>query len=132
MKKLIIVLPLFALLLMTGCARRTQIAWEDSFPGSSKTQSIADTIWAGTDSDGDDYEFRFLANGELHYQSPSGFWDNGTWDQQGHSIYLEMNQGYAEYHGTLSGATMKGHAWNREGRNWTWTMERKQAGKIHE
>jgi hypothetical protein len=34
--------------------------------------SVAGTMWAGTDSQGDYYEFHFQPDGALHYKSPSG------------------------------------------------------------
>jgi hypothetical protein len=81
--------------------------------------NVAGTRWAGTDSDGDYYEYHFQANGVLHYKSPSGSFDNGTWKQDRDSIYMETNQKYAEYQGRI-GTLMKGKAWNVAGHKWTW------------
>jgi hypothetical protein len=82
--------------------------------------NVAGTTWTGTDSDGDYYEYSFQADGALYYKSPSGFWMNGTWKQNGNSIYMETNNKYSEYQGRISGTHMEGNAWNIKDRKWTW------------
>jgi hypothetical protein len=82
--------------------------------------SVSGTTWVGTDSDGDYYEYSFQADGALYYKSPSGFWMNGTWKQDGDSIYMETNNKYSEYQGRISGTHIEGNAWNIKDRKWTW------------
>ncbi len=82
--------------------------------------NVSGTTWVGTDSDGDYYEYSFQADGALHYKSPSGFWMNGTWKQDGDSIYMETNNKYSEYQGRITGTHIEGNAWNIKGRKWTW------------
>lgn len=89
------------------------------------TKKITGTTWAGTDSDGDYYEFYFLSDGKFNYQAPSGFWENGKWKVTGKTIYMEMNDKYCEYQGEIGRKQMKGNAWNVEGRRWTWLLEKK-------
>ncbi|NQT15803.1 MAG: SUMF1/EgtB/PvdO family nonheme iron enzyme, partial [Planctomycetes bacterium] len=91
---------------------------------SSKVPSVAKTMWAGTDSDGDYYEYHFKKGGALHYKSPSGFHDNGTWKQDGISIYCEMNNKYSERRGSIRGERIEGDAWNVKGKRWTWSVEK--------
>ena len=87
--------------------------------------SVAGTTWAGTDSDGDYYEYSFRPDGALHYKSPTGSFTNGTWKQDGDSIYMEMNQKYSEHRGRISGTSMRGKAWNVVKHKWTWKAEKK-------
>ncbi len=87
---------------------------------------ISGTTWAGTDSEGDYYEFYFLSDGVLHYSSPSGFYKNGTWKLDGNSIYMEMNRKYSEYEGTLIGTKIQGSAKNIAGIHWSWSVSKKK------
>jgi hypothetical protein len=86
--------------------------------------NVAGTLWVGTDSDGDHYEYAFQANGALYFKSPSGFHINGTWKQDGNSIYMEMTNKYSEYQGRISGTHMEGNAWNVKDRKWTWAADK--------
>jgi hypothetical protein len=85
--------------------------------------NVSGTTWVGTDSDGDYYEYTFQADGALHYKSPSGYWTNGTWKQDGDSIYMETNNKYSEYQGRISGTHMEGKAWNIKDKHWTWVAD---------
>jgi hypothetical protein len=87
--------------------------------------SVEGTIWAGTDSKAEYYEFHFQPGGALHYKSPSGFYNTAAtdhWKQDGDSIYMEMTNKYAEYKGVIKGDKMEGNAWNVTGLRWTWTV----------
>ena len=85
--------------------------------------NVVGTTWVGTDSDNDYYEYTFQADGALYYMSPSGFWKNGTWKQDGDSIYMETNNKYSEYQGRIIGTHIEGNAWNIKGRKWTWVAD---------
>jgi hypothetical protein len=87
--------------------------------------SIAGTIWVGTDSDEDYYEYHFKEDGSFHYNSPTGFWKNGTWRQEGDTIYMETNNNYSEYEGKITGNRIEGNAWNIEERKWVWGADKK-------
>ncbi len=91
---------------------------------ASSVMSVSGTLWAGKDSDGDFYEYAFMANGDLYYQSPSGFLANCTWKQDGDSIYMETNYKYSEYQGQISGSHMEGNAWNVQNRKWKWQADK--------
>ena len=86
--------------------------------------NIAGTAWSCEESDGDHYEFYFMSDGSLHYNSPTGYWTVATWRQDGNEIYMEFNDKYAERQGTITGNRMEGDAWNIAGKNWTWSAER--------
>jgi hypothetical protein len=85
--------------------------------------SVSGTLWAGKDSDGDFYEYAFMANGDLYYKSPRGFYTNGTWKQDGDSIYMETNNKYSQYQGQISGTHIGGNAWNVQNQKWTWQAD---------
>ncbi|OEU74963.1 MAG: hypothetical protein BA869_00065 [Desulfuromonadales bacterium C00003107] len=111
--------------LLVGCASTQQLTDRASDERSLAPASVVSTTWAGTDSDGDYYEYQFQTNGNLHYKSPTGFWKNGTWKQKRNEIYMETNNKYTERQGIISGNRMEGQAWNAEGRRWTWVAEKK-------
>jgi len=90
----------------------------------SSVASIAGTAWATVDSDGDHDTWDFLVSHKLHYESASGSWDNGSWSQDGAHVAWETNDHYSDYVGTIQGATMRGHASNREGKTWTFTARK--------
>jgi hypothetical protein len=121
------IFPIFVLLVaLSGCATGPSIVQQPVVPSESFTPSIAGTTWVGTDSDGDYYEYYFQTDGIMHYKSPAGFfWKNGTWKQDKSSIYMEMNNRYAEYQGVITGTRMEGQGWNTKGRKWTWVAEKR-------
>jgi len=93
-------------------------------PRAHSVISVSGTTWVGTDSDGDYYEYSFQADGALYYKSPSGFHTNGTWKQDGNSIYMETNNKYSEYKGLISGTHIEGNAWNVKDKHWTWVADK--------
>ena len=89
------------------------------------TASVAGTTWVVTDPEGA-YDYYFQADGALHYKSPTGFWKNGTWKQDGNAIYMETNDKFAEFQARIVGTTrMEGKACNNNGRQWTWVAAKK-------
>ena len=84
--------------------------------------SLEGTVWAGTDSHGSHYTFRYQRGGVLSYTSPSGTFRNGTWRQSGTAVYMEMNRRYAEYRGEVRGGRIVGRAGNVTGLRWTWDV----------
>jgi hypothetical protein len=118
--------PVFALLLLMllpAFVAAQQTNQQSTVPGNSPTASVAGTTWAGTDSDGDYYEYHFQPDGALHYKSPTGFYKKGSWKQDGDAIYMETNNKYSERQGQISGTRMTGNAWNIKGRKWTWQAD---------
>jgi|GEM_PF-4655636 len=88
-----------------------------------KNISVAGTFWAGVDSDGDYYIYRFFVGGRLGYTSPNGTYSGSsdTWTQTDTAIIMSVNGGYAIREGTINGNQMQGSAWNAVGHHWTWT-----------
>ncbi len=96
--------------LLVGCTSTQQMKDRPVVQSDLAPASVAGTTWVGTDSDGDYYEYHFQTNGALHYKSPTGFWKNGTWRQEGNEIYMETNNRYTERQGIISGNRMEGKA----------------------
>ena len=102
-----------------------------AFAQNAKAQSannVTGTTWVGTDSDNDYYEYTFMPNGVLHFKSPSGFYTNGTWQQDGDWIYLQTyymdtRRKFSERMGQIKGSHMSGAAANVMGRTWTWVAD---------
>ena len=90
------------------------------------TPDVGGTYWSGTDSQGHLYVYRFLPDGHLGYTSPGGTYGDAddTWTQNGASIRMSMNAGYAIREGTIAGDQMSGSAHNVEGSTWTWSATR--------
>jgi hypothetical protein len=82
--------------------------------------TLRGTIWKVTDSDGDTAWFEFGANGRLTYQAGRGIRPNGTWEQNGTGLSLDINDGFTLLTGTISGNKMAGKALSLTGANWTW------------
>ena len=79
------------------------------------------TVWAGTDSDGDYYVFRYLPGGVLKYTSPTDT-HVGTWRQTGEKVTMSVGNGYSQYTGTIAGGTIRGTASNKADHTWQWTV----------
>lgn len=120
-----ILLSFVSLIVLSGCETRPLANKQPVVPSESLAESVAGTTWAGTTSDGENYEYHFLADGTLHWKSSrTGFSKNGTWKQDKNAIYLGMNNRFAELQGLITGTRMSGKARNIKGYRWTW-----QAGK---
>lgn len=85
--------------------------------------SVAGTRWSGFDSEGINYVYVFELDGSLSYQSPAGFFrKDGTWNQSGQQVYMEINGRFSMRLGEISGKMMQGRGWNKDGHKWTWTV----------
>jgi uncharacterized protein (TIGR02996 family) len=83
---------------------------------------LVNTVWAGTDSHGDYYIWRFLSGGEARYSSPTGDWGQSSWRQIGPLALIETSWHYAAYEGLVAGRTLRGWAANIASDNWRWTL----------
>ena len=85
--------------------------------------NLEGTVWAGNDT-GERTVFEFLKGGVLKYTYSTGSFTNGTWKQDGNSIYMEINNKYIEYKGTIDCNTMSGEASRGSGTwAWKWTKQ---------
>ena len=58
-------------------------------PNTNSVIDVTGTTWAGTDSDGDYYEYTFQPNGVLDYKSPSGTFIEWHWQEVDDTIYMQ-------------------------------------------
>ncbi len=102
---------------------------EESVPAPS----LAGSTWKGEDSDGDEFSFQFFADGSLEVTRYDAKQDrevrnkNATWKLTGSDIYIEINNQFSEYRGTITADTMEGSATNRNNKSWTWKLKRVDA-----
>lgn len=82
------------------------------------------TVWRGQWLDGQTVTLRFDKGGVLEYSYPLGTFRNGTWKQEGASVYMETNKKYAEFRGVLLSGRISGKASNVAGAKWTWHIQR--------
>jgi hypothetical protein len=135
--KLFSLLALSAALLVAGCAGPTSGAGAGasqpavaSGASSQGTPSIEGSTWAGTDSDGDYYEFTFLKGGQLRYgRRESGklvmHQDAGDyWGQSGDVVIITTTK-FSTRQGLIKGMRMQGDAWNVRGDRWTWVGDKR-------
>lgn len=93
--------------------------------------SLDGTTWAGTDSDGDFYEYTFLKGGQVRYRTNASrdkivtFEEKGdVWAQNGSIVLIMLNNTSAQS-GTIKGNQIEGPAWNANGQRWTWQVKKK-------
>lgn len=86
--------------------------------------TLAGTTWDGEGLDGS-ITFEFLAGGALRYTTEDQTFENGTWEQTGNVVSLQMNDRFAEWSGRIGAARMAGSAHNRAGREWNWQADRR-------
>lgn len=95
-------------------------------PPYGTAPSVAVTSWhvLENDTEHDEDVMNFMADGTIDYTYQAGHFHNGTWKQDGDTIYFEFNNKYAEYQGHIIGTHMEGNAWNVKGEKWTWTGDK--------
>jgi hypothetical protein len=91
---------------------------------SGPADTLAGTTWDGEGLDGA-ITFEFLAGGALRYTTEDQTFENGTWEQTGNVVSLQMNERFAEWSGRIGAARMSGSAHNRAGRQWNWQADRR-------
>lgn len=114
------------LTLCLSCLAHAQVS--ESVPVSS----VTGTSWAGIvnapDSAGrfqdSAYEFEFLTGNKLRWRWRGTVYENGTWQQKGRDILIELNDGYSTWQGTFEGNRMNGNSFNKEGYKWNWVLLR--------
>jgi uncharacterized protein (TIGR02996 family) len=85
---------------------------------------LAGTCWAGPNLGEEHYVWRYLPGGVLNYTCPTGTYQNGTWDQVGNHVAVEINRHYADYDGFIGGDLVRGKAGNITGLKWRWEARR--------
>jgi hypothetical protein len=106
----------------------TWVADKQNLPASAANggvPTISETSWTVSASNGDRYEFSFVADGTLRYSHRNGSYTNGTWKQDTDSIYIQMDSKNVEWQGRVSGTHMEGNGWNTKNEKWTWEADKK-------
>lgn len=80
------------------------------------------TAWVGRSSSDGFCIYRYLPKGVLNYTTMSATYQNGTWWQIGNQVFMETNDHYADYQGTIAGGTISGRASNIANHDWTWVV----------
>ena len=106
--------------LPTGNHKDPQVVTDQPAPAISP---IVGTTWAGSDSNGDRWMFRFGAGGHLEYDSPSGDRTSASWRQNDAVFYMELNNDYAQLRATRVGTSLHGEGRNLPGGTWSFSLE---------
>jgi uncharacterized protein (TIGR02996 family) len=85
---------------------------------------LAGTCWSGPSTLERHYVWRFLPGGVLNYTSPTGTFQNGTWQQVGTVVLMEVNRHYADHEGFVGGEWIHGRSKNVVGDRWRWKTKR--------
>jgi hypothetical protein len=88
--------------------------------------SVAGTAWAGIVNAPDfagrfqdyAYEFEFLPGNRLSWRWRGTVYVNGSWQQNGRDILMELNDGDSTWRGTMEDNRMSGTSLNKEGYKW--------------
>ena len=83
---------------------------------------LVKTAWVGTGTSDGFCIYRYRPKGVLNYTTESGTYQNGTWWQIGNQVFMETNNHYADYQGTIASERITGHASNISGHDWTWDV----------
>lgn len=111
----------------------------DNSPPKQAIRSVANTSWSGYSEFSKAKladEVTFLPNGNIRYRSKrhikpgdlssptewSQWFENGTWQQTGNEISIEINNSFSEKRGIIKGNKIEGTAKNKVGATWTWVL----------
>jgi hypothetical protein len=87
------------------------------------------TVWQGKTYEGWVMTIVFEANGGLTYSYQNATHKTGSWKSEGNSLYVEMNNKYCEFRGTLAGTVLEGDSWNVAKLRWKTRLTRIYAPK---
>ena len=96
-------------------------------PVQSDVASIAGTTWHGMDlyiSTLVPYQYTFQTDHVLQYSYQGSTYTNGTWRQEGDTVYMETNNHFSDRVGQITGNKMDGKGWNVKGQKWNWHATR--------
>ena len=98
------------------------------FDATTETESLTGTEWAGSDGPvAAVVTFHFERGGVLAYSYNGASYRNGTWKQNGNSLYFEMNNKFRECQATIHGGRIDGDSWNVNGLKWKTSIQRSKA-----
>lgn len=125
MKRWSVVVGLVTVLAAVGLVSMALEPAQAAVGSGTTTPSIEGTTWSGPDSDGDQYEYTFLAGGQLRFRtntmgSERTYEDAGDYWAQNGRIVIMVTTKYATRVGIIDGSKMHGDAWNVREHRWTW------------
>lgn len=114
------------LLLMPGlsCLTSAQVTDPVSSVGGSSWAGIVNTPDASGKFQDYAYEFEFLDGNKLRWRWRGTVYVNGTWQQKGQEILLELIDNHSTWRGTIEGDRMVGSSLNNQGYKWNWVLLR--------
>ncbi len=93
----------------------------NGMPGAP-VPSLEGQGFSGTDGT-DRINFYFRKGGILHYRDPQGWWEDGSWQQNGVQVTFLLGDGFTTYHGQVIGNTISGDAINKKGKTWRFSVQ---------
>lgn len=110
------------ILLMPGlsCSTFAQVTDPISSVGGTSWAGIVNTPDASGKFQDYAYEFEFLDGNKLRWRWRGTVYVNGTWQQKGQEILLEMIDNRSTWRGTIEGDRMVGSSLNNQGYKWDW------------
>lgn len=114
------------ILLMPGlsCSTFAQVTDPISSVGGTSWAGIVNTPDASGKFQDYAYEFEFLDGNKLRWRWRGTVYVNGTWQQKGQEILLEMIDNRSTWRGTIEGDRMVGSSLNNQGYKWNWVLLR--------
>ena len=94
-------------------------------PSSTHIQSLIGTTWIYNADNKYMTEIEFLDDKKLAFTELGIRSTNAHWEQNGNSVYFEINNKYAQYKGTISISTISGEAQNIKGERWIWSANKR-------
>jgi hypothetical protein len=91
-------------------------------PRDVVSDSLEGTEWTGQ-LDGIAFRYRFDKDGVLRYYSSSDTTSKGKWKQKNDGVEFDIND-YSFHKGKLQGEMLEGTSSNRDGRKWTFRLNR--------
>ena len=76
------------------------------------------TTWQGRTYEGWAMAIVFEPNGVLSYSYQGSSSKVGSWKSEANILYMEMNNKYCEFRGTVTGNALQGDSWNVAGLRW--------------
>lgn len=121
---------LAAVLVVTVSCGLPKLVWPTQQEAAPTVSPLLGSTWLYRDDMAEEsveFDVTFNEGGSLYNTHPNdNTHDNDTWTQDGSSVTMSFNDGYAICQGTISsdGTHMEGTAKNDVGKTWNWTAER--------
>lgn len=82
------------------------------------------TYWVGTGDEGSTFVLELNNSGKLRFIPTTGVVSNGSWQQNGGNVEMELNKKFVRLTATSEDNDMKGVAWSKRGVRWTWSAKK--------